>query len=1729
MNFFWFVFCIFFLLIPGSKESLSLISSANDDFCVTTDFSAMYYTTSNGKVGTKDIEFFPLTTNFCDFEEAKCVKDYKLDPWELAYSVNHENAPILDLRWERLNNQELPFEKGENLEFLTLLQLYDLNYFKLPISLLAEEVHLLLCDRKDVPKANCYWFALQGWSNKYTAMRRCRSGEITGRYPSGKCFERREEKRHPEDFPLFLSEEKWSHIIIERNEKNLYLKTYNDGKEETIIHFSENDEMFQLQYLIGHRKDEQAYCKIHTNHYMRSTTTSEVVFENWFSRIDKGFCLSILLKTCQYCSTLVSFLDEKSNIMLEKSISTTNDFWVEDKIILNISNSQFMKVKLKTILFEGYTATGHEYWSFDNFRQCVTEEYRITPQSSKQKLSECRLLTNNQVVKRQEATRYKPDNTCSTSSSIGSSCISCNVLKQRNKKTCKKMKICENIGGSNICYCSPGYTGYDCSEVPSKVENIELEESTASYMKIKWQVPEYPKGDIQIYIVKYQKVRRISCKSKGWFKSYEANTTVNIIELNNLEPYSEYKITINAINRLEAGDEAFTYFQTQGLDYFKTEENLNIVSIWIESLQRGASITFQNIQCEKLLGPLNFSVSLQCISEWCLETEVRSEILQSFQGTLNLKGLQPYCTYICDISFCRNGNCKIHGNRTFETKASVPNELKEVIVIATGDAFIWIRWLPPYPPTGRAQSYKIITRCVNCRLNHENIYNPTFPSLKRCSIWPEYYCHKIDDYVYYMYQMSLQIEAANEENYIYKQIAYIPKILVEEVASEEPYNVSVTLNLDNTMEIFWNHPNRTNGILDYFHIRIGIADEPSFNITYQPVKWKLKYNMPITKPVPAATDLSIIIIAVNNKYLGHPAQVDVSSYPPKPDLLDSQIYIANYTKTTISISLNTNRVEYLSPNVKKFLLVLINDHSPETKDSNLEILEKIMNITFEKELRVVSEQDLGKLSWNILNLTIGDGNVIKQSSVLKTNIVNKPLQEARYYTILVVLLNEYKGKYRHTIYNDTTLTQGNPEMTPPPTPKSPEREEKEEKDNSSGGSAAYALLLLLLLIPIIIIGLILKRKNIVLIRPTMSLEKIMDGSTQSNNLSKENEETIPLDIKETAVLPQKPIMKVKPKLSMRKSTGPPNPPTDLYSKPVKMADFEEYVKTSIESGELERQHALFPRGQTQPWKYGSTKVNKPKNRYNNLVAYDHSRVILKKVDGDEYSDYINANYIHGYNMERAYIATQGPKATTLTDFWRMIWQENVKHIVMLANIYEGGKKKVEQYWPNINEELTFQDIVVQYHSMELFANFEYRILHVTRGVETREIEQLHFTTWPDHGVPLYPQSLVPFIRKLLKVPLSSASPVVVHCSAGVGRTGTILLADISLRMAAKQGIVDMLNNLQKLREQRPNMVDNVEQYKLAHLVVLECLMGLRTSVLCDENMDKNVQKLIRDGDYKIQMNYLKETEWQDQAMKSVADFSEDLPSYPEKNRIAEVVPENQGRIFLSRYPHDDEASSYINAVEVDGFRCPGRFFVTQQPMPNTIGDFWRLVTERKINVMISLNEVDPREKTCCKFWPTADDDELQPVDFISVKFGKVTELEYYDIYSVHVWIKNKRQKEKFDVEIVSFKRWPAKCKLPPSCEELLSFYEEADAISRRSTNVIVTCFDGFTASGVYVALSFIIEQMKLEHECDVCLAVRTVRHNRKQFVTDESQFLFLYECAVKFINGFQSYANFQNQ
>ncbi|KAG5885352.1 hypothetical protein JTB14_035157 [Gonioctena quinquepunctata] len=376
---------------------------------------------------------------------------------------------------------------------------------------------------------------------------------------------------------------------------------------------------------------------------------------------------------------------------------------------------------------------------------------------------------------------------------------------------------------------------------------------------------------------------------------------------------------------------------------------------------------------------------------------------------------------------------------------------------------------------------------------------------------------------------------------------------------------------------------------------------------------------------------------------------------------------------------------------------------------------------------------------------------------------------------------------------------------------------------------------------------------------------------------------------------------------------------------------------------------------------------------------------------------------------------------------------------------------------------------------------------------------------------------------MLKLPYSPQTPMVVHCSAGVGRTGTIILSDMCLRMAASEGSIDFLAHLENMRNQRANLVDNIEQYKLVHLVVLECLFGMRTALPCSEEMCELVESTLKNNGITTQMKYISETQWQDSAMETMLESEEVFPDFPEKDRFQEIVPKHY-RVYLSQYPNGDESASYINAVFVDGFRNPGQYIVTQQPMPNTLGDFWRMVLERSCTVIVSLNTIDLKDKTVCKFWPDKGQ-EMNPVDYITVQHVKTKRLECYKVITVQVQVSLVRE-DTFTVNIIEMSDWNSNELLPNKIEEFLAFIDAAEAMSRNSQQVIVTCHDGATASGLYSAMTFLIEKMKLEHECDVCLAVRSIRHSRKQFVTSEEQYEFLYRASVTYITGFQPYANF---
>ncbi|XP_072311926.1 receptor-type tyrosine-protein phosphatase H-like [Eucyclogobius newberryi] len=248
-------------------------------------------------------------------------------------------------------------------------------------------------------------------------------------------------------------------------------------------------------------------------------------------------------------------------------------------------------------------------------------------------------------------------------------------------------------------------------------------------------------------------------------------------------------------------------------------------------------------------------------------------------------------------------------------------------------------------------------------------------------------------------------------------------------------------------------------------------------------------------------------------------------------------------------------------------------------------------------------------------------------------------------------------------------------------------------------------------------------------------------------------------------------------------------------------------------------------GTEQSQKAATIQENKSKNRFINVLPYDHSRVRL--TSSSPHNDYINASYIPGYNSKKEFIAAQGPLPSTVRDFWRMVWEQKVRGIVMVTNCTEGGRIKCEQYWPDSNAHVG-GDLEVFTTSEQKEPDWtlrEFKVKH-RHTSEERTVRHFHFTAWPDHGVPQGTQLLIQFralVRRHMQTEAAGA-PTVVHCSAGVGRTGTIIALDVLLQQMETEKAVDINGFVHKMRLNRPHMVQTESQYMFLHQCILDRLL-----------------------------------------------------------------------------------------------------------------------------------------------------------------------------------------------------------------------------------------------------------------------------------------------------------------
>ncbi|WAR07822.1 PTP10-like protein [Mya arenaria] len=270
--------------------------------------------------------------------------------------------------------------------------------------------------------------------------------------------------------------------------------------------------------------------------------------------------------------------------------------------------------------------------------------------------------------------------------------------------------------------------------------------------------------------------------------------------------------------------------------------------------------------------------------------------------------------------------------------------------------------------------------------------------------------------------------------------------------------------------------------------------------------------------------------------------------------------------------------------------------------------------------------------------------------------------------------------------------------------------------------------------------------------------------------------------------------------------------------PVNLADFKNHIAYMKADSDFKYAE------QFEPVTHAELPCNRGKNRFTNILPYDHSRVKLLPIDDEEGSDYINANYIPGYRSKREYIVTQGPLPATRDDFWRMLWEQNTRNI-----------EKCDKYWPTGSDAVFYGDLQVAVLNETLFPDWTITEFRVSLGEQSRQVRHFHFTSWPDFGVPKKEQVLVRFVRMVREKLIKDAGPIIVHCSAGVGRSGTFVVLDRMLQRIKDHDSVDIFNAVLELRKQRVWMVQTEQQYICIHNCLLCVLEGRE-----DEHVYSNV-------------------------------------------------------------------------------------------------------------------------------------------------------------------------------------------------------------------------------------------------------------------------------------------------
>ncbi|XP_065710475.1 receptor-type tyrosine-protein phosphatase V-like [Patagioenas fasciata] len=574
-------------------------------------------------------------------------------------------------------------------------------------------------------------------------------------------------------------------------------------------------------------------------------------------------------------------------------------------------------------------------------------------------------------------------------------------------------------------------------------------------------------------------------------------------------------------------------------------------------------------------------------------------------------------------------------------------------------------------------------------------------------------------------------------------------------------------------------------------------------------------------------------------------------------------------------------------------------------------------------------------------------------------------------------------------------------------------------------------------------------------------------------------------------------------------------------RPIPIQNFKEYYEMKTASGNqafFQEFEELKEVGKEQPKVEAELPENVSKNRYPHVLPYDHSRVKLSQLGEDPHSDYINANFMPGYTSPQEFIATQGPLKKTIEDFWRLVWEQNVCNIIMLTVCMENGRVLCDHYWPSESAPVSYGQVrvhLLMQSSSEEWTMREFKLWHEGLRAE-RHVSHLHYTAWPDHGIPESTTSIMTF-RELVREHIQStkdAGPTLVHCSAGVGRSGTFIALDQLLQQMKQEKVVDVFGVVYTLRMNRYLMIQTLSQYVFLHSCILEKileepLLGLSgTERSCPISLKSFAQHYAQKA-AKSHMGFLREYETLLEVVKEEASSATPSSGNQHTRPSSSILPYDRSRVKFSLL-EQGPFSGLLQVWQVPGYSSSREYLAVQGPDKLTMEDFWTLVWEQDVHTILTLLPCQEKGEVPSEVcWPLEGDSLCTKM--LTIQCG--TEKLVSGWRCIQLKIKHEKKAKERQVQQFLYMLWSSK-KQPDvqSLVELLTAVRQCMPHRKRAGPLLLHCSGDVSQMGTLISLDCLLHQMKAERTVDVYGVTLQLARSCCLMTPTLDQYMFLYTC-----------------